>query len=675
MSAPQEIINLVETFKKNEHFYKDSSKYNEEDTKHEFINPFFEALGWDVTNKENLSPLYKDVEFENSIKIGNKTKAPDYAFRIGGVPKFFVEAKKPSVELEIDKNAAYQIRRYGWSANLDLCILTDFETLAIYEPKTKPDKNHSVSVDRLAFYRYTEYIEKWDEIADIFSKESILKGKFDNYISGHEKVKKGTSTVDSEFLKEIDNWREQLAKNIALRNKDLTLDDLNYAVQLIVDRIIFLRIAEDRGIEKYGTLEKLLDKENIYKNFGNLCKIADKKYNSGLFHFTEEKDNDYTVDTYTLNLTIDDKIFKNIFKNLYYPNCPYEFSVLPLETLGHVYEMFLGKIIRLTPSHQAKVEEKPEVKKTGGVYYTPTKVTKYIVENTVGKLIAGKTPNKISEIKILDSSCGSGSFLLRAYTYLLDYHLEYYRNLKTSPKDVIYTDKNGNQHLTIKEKKRILLNNIHGVDIDPLAVEVTKLSLLLKVLEDKNKDDIEKQQKLFYERALPNLSNNIKCGNSLVGLDVYDKEYEGKDEPNMQHPFDYETEFPEVFENSGFDCIIGNPPYVRQESIKDMKDYLKEHYELYNGRCDIYVYFFEKSLKLLKEGGYLGYICSDKYTRAKYGTKLRTKLINETKIISYDVCNDNTFKATVDTNVIIIKNQISKNNNILVNSDFEVKQT
>ena len=676
MAVPQQIIELVETFKKNEHIYKDPTKYDEENTKIDFINPFFEALGWDVYNKKNLSPLYKDVEFESSVKVGKKTRAPDYAFRIGGVPVFFVEAKKPSVKIETDKSPAYQIRRYGWSAGLDLCILTDFETLAVYETNTRPNKNQNASIGRINFYHYTDYVEKWDEIANIFSKDAIEKGNFDNYVNGYEGIKKGTSEVDDEFLKEIEYWRELLARNIALRNKDITVADLNYAVQLIIDRIIFLRIAEDRGIETYGTLQKLLDNEDIYVNFCKLCREADAKYNSGLFHFTEEEDNDLTVDTYTLELCIDDSVFKTIFSILYYPNSPYEFSVLPLEILGHVYENFLGKTIRFTKGHQAKVEEKPEVKKSGGVYYTPTNVTKYIVKNTVGKLIKGKTPNKISSVKILDPSCGSGSFLLRAYSYLLDYHLEYYQNLQNPSKDVIYMDKNGNFHLTIREKKRILLNNIHGVDIDPLAVEVTKLSLLLKVLEDQKKDYVERQSKLFQERALPNLKNNVKCGNSLVGLDVYDKEYKGKDESNMQHPFDYETEFPEVFENNGFDIIIGNPPFVRQESIKDMKEYLKDHYDIYTGESDKYVYFFEKSLKLLKQGGYLGYICSNTYTRTKYGKGLRNKLTSDTTIIRYNECKK-VFKATVDTSIIIVQNKKPKENHEISinNNKYFLNQT
>ncbi|WP_455644934.1 Eco57I restriction-modification methylase domain-containing protein [Methanosphaera sp.] len=670
MSAPETVIELVEKFRRNEHIYKDSSQYDEENTKIEFINPFFEALGWDVTNKEQKAPQYKDVEFENTLRRSGSTTAPDYAFKIGREIKFFVEAKKPSVNLETDKGPAYQIRRYGWSAGLKLSILTDFETLAIYETTSKPDKTHNPKIARIAFYHYTEYVDKWSEISNLFSKTAVLQGIFDNYVENHQEIQKGTSSVDDEFLKLIEEWREKLAKNIATRNSTLNIDDLNYAVQLIIDRIIFLRISEDRGIERYGLLQKLLDKPNIYSNFCKICKRADQEYNSGLFHFTEEETNDITVDKYTLDLIIDDKIFKEIIKNLYYPNSPYEFSVLPLEILGQVYERFLGKTIRLTKGHHAKVEEKPEVKKMGGVYYTPTHVTKYIVKHTLGEYIKNKTPNEISKIKLLDPSCGSGSFLLQAYNYLLKYHLDYYSNLTKPPKNVIYTYK-GNIYLTIKEKKRILLNNIYGVDIDPLAVEVTKLSLLLKVLEDQNKDQLEQQRTLIPERTLPNLKNNIKCGNSLISTDVYEKEYKTIDEPNMAHPFDYAKEFSD---KGKFDIIIGNPPYVRQESIKDMKPYLKDHYNTYTGVADKYVYFFEKSLNLLKNKGYLGYICSDTYTRTKYGEKLRKKLSNETTILYYNECDKNTFKATVNTSIIILNKKKSKNNEIYVNSEYYLNQ-
>ena len=146
------------------------------------------------------------------------------------------------------------------------------------------------------------------------------------------------------------------------------------------------------------------------------------RYNSGLFHFEVEKDRAEAPDTLTPNLAIDDKVLKDIFDNLYYPQSPYEFSVLPADILGHVYERFLGKVIRLTPGRQVKIEEKPEVRKAGGVFYTPTYIVDYIVRQTVGPLLEGKTPAQVGgtgdrggvtpPLRILDAACGSGSFLL-----------------------------------------------------------------------------------------------------------------------------------------------------------------------------------------------------------------------------------------------------------------------
>lgn len=655
MTAPVEVVKLVNKFKTNEHMYK-SPTYDEENTKVDFINPLFEALGWDISNKHNLAPQYKDVVFEDSIKINGKAKAPDYAFRIGGQKKFFVEAKKPSVDIENDKAPAYQVRRYGWSSKLGLCVLTDFETLSIYETRTKPDRNQSASIGRVKYYHYSDYIDKWDEIKNIISKKAVCYGCFDNFVHDTNSIvdKRGTSPVDDEFLKEIDNWRILLARNIALRNKDLSIEELNYAVQLTIDRIIFFRMAEDRGIERYKTLYDLLDKPDIYKNFAKLCKKADKKYNSGLFHFEEEKDNPLGIDTYTLDLTIDDKIFETIFKNLYYPKCPYEFSVISPEMLGSVYEQFLGQTIRLTPGHQAKVEEKPEVKKAGGVYYTPDYIVKYIVDHTIGKLIKNKTPNQISKLKFIDISCGSGSFLLGAYQKLLDYHLNYYVNLDKRPKNVIYLGKNGAYKLTINEKKRILLNNIYGVDIDVNAVEVTKLSLLLKVLEDENKDVLEQQQTLYQKRALPNLSNNIKCGNSLIGTDILSDL--STEEATKLNPFDFEKEFPDIINNGGFDEVIGNPPYFNIQTLgvnSKQAQYIKDHYSVYMDKSDILFYFIEKAINLCKNN--IGFIISNSFLFSAKAVKLRNYILDNAPIdtiVNFE--NYKVFKAGISTCILLL---------------------
>ncbi|MDZ4171984.1 MAG: Eco57I restriction-modification methylase domain-containing protein [Methanobacteriaceae archaeon] len=627
--APDVIIKLVENFERNFEAYKKSS-YKEEQIKQEFINPFFQALGWDVNNKQGAAPQYRDVIFEDSIKVAGGTKAPDYCFTLAGRRMFFVEAKKPSVNIEKDIMPSYQLRRYAWSAKLPLSILTDFEEFAVYESKTRPKKNDRASNGRICYFTYKDYVDKWDQIYNIFSKEAVLNGSFDNYVESKRK-KRGTSSVDDEFLHEIEQWREILARNIALRNKELTIEDLNFAVQQIIDRIVFLRMCEDRGVEKYEQLRDLLDNDNIYLNFCKLCKKADEKYNSGLFHFKEEKGRGSHPDKLTLDLNIDDGVLKNIIKTLYYPNSPYEFSVLPAEILGNVYEQFLGKVIRLTPGHQAKVEEKPEVKKAGGVYYTPQFIVDYIVENTVGKLCKGKTPKKVSELRILDPACGSGSFLLGAYNYLLKWHLDYYSQ-KDSKRlsDQIYKGKENQLHLTIQEKKRILLNNIYGVDIDSQAVEVTKLSLLLKVLEGENKDALEAQQKLFQERALPDLENNIKCGNSLIGPEIYDLKL-NNDSINRINPFDW-NEFPEI---DGFDAVIGNPPYIRIQAMKawapiEVEQYKKNYISASKGNYDIYVVFVEKGLELLNDKGILGFILPHKFFNATYGQPLRT-LISEGK--------------------------------------------
>ncbi|MCX6908670.1 MAG: restriction endonuclease subunit M, partial [Verrucomicrobia bacterium] len=436
MPIPAAIQELVERFKANHDAYR-SAAYNEEQCRAEFINPFFLALGWDIENKAGWSETYKDVLHEEAIKMGEATKAPDYCFRVGGARKFFVEAKRPSVDLKDDIAPAYQLRRYAWTTKLPLSVLTDFEEFAVYDCRVRPFPTDKPSTGRVLYLGFEEYPQRWDDIAAIFSKDAVLKGRLDKFAESN-KVKKGTADVDDEFLREIENWRDLLARNLALRNPALTQRELNFAVTRIIDRIVFLRICEGRGIEHYGRLQSLLNGAQIYPRLCELFQRADERYNSGLFHFTTEKERPEAPDALTLSLALDDKPLKEIIENLYYPKSPYAFSALPAEVLGQVYEQFLGKVIRLTEGHQAKVEEKPEVKKAGGVYYTPAYIVDYIVKNTVGKLLgqsrtgilpvqssseatgkmpvlpSGLTPKKAAKLRILDPACGSGSFLIGA---------------------------------------------------------------------------------------------------------------------------------------------------------------------------------------------------------------------------------------------------------------------
>ena len=421
MPAPESIKQLVEKFTENREAYR-SGKYNEAQLRQQFLDPFFEALGWDIYNRSGISPEYQDVKIEDSLMIEGASKAPDYSFRIGKERKFYVEAKKPAVDIQYDIHPAYQLKRYAWNAHLPLSILTDFEELAVYNCKNKPNPSDSAATGRDLFFKYTDYVDKWDEIAAIFSKDAVWKGSFDRFAES-SKGKKGTTEVDDAILESIESWRKLLALNIALRNPHVADEgQLNFAVQMTIDRILFLRICEDRGIEPEDQFKSMLAQPGIYSQMVELFKRADMKYNSGLFHFTAEKGAS-AADTFTPGLTIDDKVLKEIIKDIYYP-CPYIFKEIPVEILGQVYEQFLGKVIRLTAGHQAKIEEKPEVRKAGGVYYTPKYIVDYIVENTVGKLLEDKTPDSAADLKIVDPACGSGSFLLGAYQHLLDWHLK-----------------------------------------------------------------------------------------------------------------------------------------------------------------------------------------------------------------------------------------------------------
>ena len=665
MGCPVEVLRLVERFERETAAYR-SGSYNETQVRREFIDPLFKALGWDIDNEAGYAEAYKDVIHEDAIKVGGLTKAPDYCFRIGGTRKFFVEAKKPAVNIKDDASPAFQLRRYAWSAKLPLSVLTDFQEFAVYDCRVRPDKTDAAATARTIYLPYTRYDDKWGEIASIFSKEAVLQGSFDRYADS-TKGKRGTTEVDAAFLKEIEEWRGLLARMIALRNPSLTQRELNFAVQATIDRIIFLRICEDRGIESYGELQALCNGANTYARLLDLYRKADQRYNSGLFHFERERGRAEAPDALTPSLTIDDKTLKDILKRLYYPDSPYEFSVLPADILGQVYEQFLGKVIRLTAGHHAVVEDKPEVKKAGGVYYTPTYIVDYIVEHTVGHLLEGMTPKKASSLRILDPACGSGSFLIGAFQHLAEWHRDWYveDGPRKHPKE-LFLAPGGEWRLTTAEKKHILLNNIYGVDVDLQAVETTKLSLLLKVLEGETQETINAQLSFLRERALPDLANNIKCGNSLVGPDFYDDVQLGlpldDDERYRLNVFNWAEEFPQILDGRlpdakhGFDAVIGNPPYGADYDARQ-KRYFQARFAYKRGKPETYIYFMELAARLLAPSGRMGFITPNAWLTNHYGEQIREFLLNGfhfTDLVDLEPIR--VFKnAVVDTAITVIE--------------------
>lgn len=640
--APPKIDRLVERFREYGAAYRQHG-YNEAQLRREFVDPFFEALGWDLANRQGVSDAYKDVVLEDRLIVGTANRAPDYSFRIGGERKFFVETKKPAVNLHDAPSPAFQLRRYAWSAKLPLSVLTDFEEFVVYDCREEPSKDDPAATARLLYIRFEEYGSRWHEIRDLFSRGAVLAGAFEEYAQTLQ-VRRGTSEVDNAFLRDIERWRRDLAEDLSARNASITQRQLNFAVQQTIDRIVFLRIAEARGLEHYGQLETLLGFSDVYVRLRDLFGRADDRYNSGLFHFREEQERDEPPDRLTPTLIASDEPLKRIIRRLYYPDSPYEFSVLPAQILGQVYEQFLGRVIRLNTDHVAVVEDKPEVRKAGGVYYTPTPIVNFIVESTLAPLVAGRTPAQVGgetrrsePMRILDPACGSGSFLLGAFEYLLRWYLDAY--LSDDParwmrgrRPRVRQVSDSEWRLTIGERKRILLTHIYGVDIDTQAVEVTKLSLLLKVLEGESDESVFPQMELLQERALPDLAGNIKCGNSLIGPDIFEQLGLLDPERRLQiNGFDWHSEFARIFDSSGgFDAVIGNPPYIDSELMTQVmpewRPYCVEHYAAASGNWDIFCVFVEKALALCRPGGRHSFIVPNKLASAEYAAGARQVL-------------------------------------------------
>ncbi|MGH8953686.1 MAG: Eco57I restriction-modification methylase domain-containing protein [Microbacterium sp.] len=599
-----------------------SPGYKEYEVRADFLDHLLEALGWDVHNKRGAKYAQREVVRELSTQIDGASKAPDYALVLNGSRRAYVEAKKPSESIENSAKHALQIRRYCWSGDLPYGLLTDFDEYAIYDCRAIPGPDDSQMVGRVAYFTLAEIEDYWPVLVGTFGRDAVASGSLDR-IAATVQPPSGTRPVDVQFLSQIRTWRANLAADVAQRNLDLDSNEISQAVQRLIDRVVFMRNVEARGLESPESLKlALTEPQGTYGRLLDLFHRADARYNAGLFAFTPDDVNE--------SLDVSDGVLTSIINGLYFPE-PYEFSAMPADILGRIYEQFLGEQIVVDADRNVTIELKPEYRKGGGVYYTPGPIVEYIVEETLGPLLEGKTEQAIANLTVVDPSSGSGSFLIVAYQYLLDWYANYWSRGPVLAKRHLEVGSDGQTRVKTNYRKQILLRHIYGVDIDPQAVEVTKLSLLLKVVEGQSQAELE------LGHLLPNLDNNIKCGNSLIAPDMQTFIDDGAADDDPINPFDWAEAFPAIFARGGFDAVVGNPPYLNIDATWGKKDprltYLKAHYaSVYTDKTDLLFYFLRKAVDICR--GEIGMIVSRSFMESAKAVKLRGWLAQNARVRS-----------------------------------------
>lgn len=640
-----------------------------------YIRKLFHYLNWNVDNA-GLQPSQWEFILQKTDPWG---KRPDYDLQLDGQYLLIMDAKQIGQNLH-DPRWMHQVYTYGYSTQsqpaprkIDFAILTDFQEFILLDCTLYAATPQAVNNFRILDWTCDDYVSQFDTLWELFERENMRaaahtrntdkpQGLWALYLSP-KKVKANRIPPDEAFLYQMDNekdgWRVRLAKDMKKLNSDADGNLITAAVQLLIDRLIFVKALSDREIEQdYLTqLAEQVEKAGLSIDdvgWFNACRDIFAKlnqfYNGSIFEPRPELE----------AVTVSNKVVRDIIGALQPENSPYNFAVMPVEILGTIYERFLGRVVRAT-DHRVKIEDKPEVRKAGGVYYTPQYIVDYIVQDTVSKLLEQcYKPENVAQIKILDPACGSGSFLLGAYQALIDWHKQYYVQKSHWTKqdhEAAYYNGDGQVRLTAKLKRQILLNNIFGVDIDQQAVEVTRFSLSLKALEETRRNELYEEVNLFKQTVLPDLRDNIKCGNSLIGADYFAGQLiSDADELCRVNPFDWEQEFKTP---QGFDCIIGNPPYIftRNQGIDEaQKVYFYNHYKHQSIQLNTFGIFVERCYELLRPSGLLGFITPNNWLTIDTFASLRKFLLESTREIKIINILDRVFAAAnVDTAIVLFE--------------------
>lgn len=614
-----------------------AERFDEASLRIDYLGPFFKALGWDMENDANLPQSLRDVQVEKRF-YDDKRKRADYVFRTDGIDRLVCEAKGPLEDLRA--KGAYQAQRYAYNLGVRVATLTNFTKFQLFILGGKPTPD--VPWEAWKEWHYSAYEENAEELWNLFSREHVARNGLEEMIAGLPKRavaragrqgwlidRERVRPVDADFLDYMEGKRVDLANDLLRKNPQQQWNDydLNEAAQRILNQVLFIRISEDRDIDTGRLLENVLQdwlraaghKESAYAVLVKHFRSLDRTFNGSLFkqHFSDE-------------LVVSDSLLLHFIEELSKEDSPYLFSTLPIEILGSVYERFLGKTLRIERK-RVLLEMKPELRKAGGIYYTPRFVVDYIVDGALSPKLKGKSPIQTASIKVIDISCGSGSFLISAFQRLCDHTLVWYQDHpKQRDKRNCYEDAQGELRLTTHAKQTILLNNIFGVDLDFQAVEITQFSLYLKLLEGETKSSLLSQHLipgLETEKYLPSLEANIQAGNSLIGEDYYLTNLTSGHSDEYVHyavkPFEWRSRFADVAKAGGFDIVIGNPPYRRELNHKEAMQEIADGVfgQPYSApRMDLWYYFFHRGLEMLRPEGTLGFI-TNAYWTASTGAK------------------------------------------------------